>query len=866
MHSYNASTFCATISILACTHAPASAQESSHNLAPSQTRATTQANTSAKSVLVQQLVRRPTLGATPNPMLTHVRAQDDFTPVQASLAVGGVPTPFNYATGLEPEQGFAPGHISGQGNGPYPEPWGVRTSTPMSANEAHIDLANPSTGLQHARVSYDPALPTPPPPPPPPQAYFRGDFVTDARIPQNASSLPNVLAPVTIVLDLAITTDLSYLSSVYQLVPQSRSEGLITASMQFWFDGRITMIDDDAVCGVGLFCALGTWDTTGGYKSLVLQFDPCNGFLCSGGANAGSPCSASSDCPGGECRGQIRYYYDGQPRFTGTIHSARTLDQFLLFSDNGSFGHADFDNLVITTEASCDCDGNLVADVIDIADGAVDDCNKNGVPDTCDLASGTSQDCNSSSIPDECESPADCQPNGVSDICDLVDGTSIDCNANDIPDECDIADETSVDCNANGTPDECEADTGLAQNQCAVAHKVCPGSIHSGTTAGTTPDGSASCGLSGATPDVWYRYVPESNGILTISLCGSSYDTVLSVHSGCPGLSANQLACNDDSCGTQSTVTLNVARGTEYKIRVSGYSGSTGAFQMSLAGPKCSGDCNANGIPDECDIETQESDDCDSNTVPDDCQLTTEMLSEGFTTVPGLTALGWQIINRSQPTGTTSWFQGDSSVFAAHSGASNTYAGANYNSTGSTGTISTWLLSPVLTLADATTVSFYTRTIASSQWPDRLEVRLSLAGSSTDVGTTATSVGTFTMLLAEINPNLAGGGYPTTWTQYQLPLIGVGAPQQGRLAFRYFVTDGGINGANSNYIGIDSLTIISNEDLNGNGVLDFCEETAQIPAVSTWGIVILLLGVAAAGTCVLRRVDMNQGTASHPVA
>ena len=107
------------------------------------------------------------------------------------------------------------------------------------------------------------------------------------------------------------------------------------------------------------------------------------------------------------------------------------------------------------------------------------------------------------------------------------------------------------------------------------------------------------------------------SGQLSVSLCGSSYDTVLSVHlDGCPATTQTQLVCNDDSCGLQSQVGLQVVGGQTYLIRVSGFSGGKGAFQMVLDGPPVfSSDCNGNGIPDECEP------DCNGNGVPDDCDI-----------------------------------------------------------------------------------------------------------------------------------------------------------------------------------------------------------------------------------------------------
>jgi hypothetical protein len=50
-----------------------------------------------------------------------------------------------------------------------------------------------------------------------------------------------------------------------------------------------------------------------------------------------------------------------------------------------------------------DCNGNGVADDVDIAERTSEDCNANGVPDECDIAAGDSDDLNANGVPDECE-------------------------------------------------------------------------------------------------------------------------------------------------------------------------------------------------------------------------------------------------------------------------------------------------------------------------------------------------------------------------------------------------------------------------------------------------------------------------------
>ncbi len=128
-----------------------------------------------------------------------------------------------------------------------------------------------------------------------------------------------------------------------------------------------------------------------------------------------------------------------------------------------------------------------------------------------------------------------------------------------------------------------------ANNSCANALVYAPGASTSGTTASATNDGSAGCGLSTTAPDVWFQMFATCTGRLRVDTCGSSFDTVLSVHPACPGTSANQIACNDDhgsgvgGCGgiRDSALEFNAVGGTTYLIRVSGYNGASGAFSLN---------------------------------------------------------------------------------------------------------------------------------------------------------------------------------------------------------------------------------------------------------------------------------------------
>jgi len=116
-----------------------------------------------------------------------------------------------------------------------------------------------------------------------------------------------------------------------------------------------------------------------------------------------------------------------------------------------------------------------------------------------------------------------------------------------------------------------------------------------GTTHPASVDGSATLGNSNA-PDVWYIYTPSCTGYATIDTCGSICDTVVSIHTGCPGTIANQIAIDDDACGNlDSRLTFNCVANQQYIVRVAAYSLATSdAFFIRAActpGPPVNNAC-----------------------------------------------------------------------------------------------------------------------------------------------------------------------------------------------------------------------------------------------------------------------------------
>jgi hypothetical protein len=180
---------------------------------------------------------------------------------------------------------------------------------------------------------------------------------------------------------------------------------------------------------------------------------------------------------------------------------------------------------------------------------------------------------------------------------------------------------------------------------------------------------------------------------------------------------------------------------------------------------------------------------------------------EGFEDISLLPGDGWVIQNNSNPEGSASWFQGNPNVFESVSGPPNAYIGVNFNSTAGVGTISNWLVTPHVVLQNGTELTFWTRTGAGSIYPDRLQVRMSTEGASSDVGIGDEDTGDFTELLLDINPDLQQGGYPEGWASIAVVVEGLDEATSGRFAFRYYVHGGGPSGDNSNYIGIDEVSV-----------------------------------------------------------
>jgi hypothetical protein len=89
--------------------------------------------------------------------------------------------------------------------------------------------------------------------------------------------------------------------------------------------------------------------------------------------------------------------------------------------------------------------------------------------------------------------------------------------------------------------------------------------------------------------DLWYRFTAECSGNLTVSTCGTAFDTKIGAYAACPSGPGQLLACSDDDggCNLGSQFTMPVVGGNTYLIRVGGFNAAQGAGTLTLSGLNC---------------------------------------------------------------------------------------------------------------------------------------------------------------------------------------------------------------------------------------------------------------------------------------
>ncbi len=125
----------------------------------------------------------------------------------------------------------------------------------------------------------------------------------------------------------------------------------------------------------------------------------------------------------------------------------------------------------------------------------------------------------------------------------------------------------------------------LPNDNCLSPVDVGLGLIPFDTSGATTGVLSTSC--ADVTDDIWYRFSPAVTSVYRLSLCASSFDTVIALFEDtgiCPP--TNPVDCDDDSCGPQSEVETQLEAGTDYLIQVGSpfpLPGGVGQLEIELS-------------------------------------------------------------------------------------------------------------------------------------------------------------------------------------------------------------------------------------------------------------------------------------------
>jgi len=94
---------------------------------------------------------------------------------------------------------------------------------------------------------------------------------------------------------------------------------------------------------------------------------------------------------------------------------------------------------------------------------------------------------------------------------------------------------------------------------------VLAGGVFRGNTEGMAADYTATCGFNAGSPDATYRFELDARTHVEASLEGSSYNTVLHLHTGTCN-PPDQLACNDNNLGSESFIAMDLDDGTYFLV------------------------------------------------------------------------------------------------------------------------------------------------------------------------------------------------------------------------------------------------------------------------------------------------------------
>ena len=127
-----------------------------------------------------------------------------------------------------------------------------------------------------------------------------------------------------------------------------------------------------------------------------------------------------------------------------------------------------------------------------------------------------------------------------------------------------------------------EVEPPVSKDNCANARQIGDVTDMPFDTTNASFDG---WGLCMSSPNIWFCYTASCTGEVTVSLAGSSYDTMLAVYEGCECYPTTNdlIECNDDTSSSyQSEVTFAAVAGNQYLIEIGGYASLTGQGVLNI--------------------------------------------------------------------------------------------------------------------------------------------------------------------------------------------------------------------------------------------------------------------------------------------
>ena len=107
-----------------------------------------------------------------------------------------------------------------------------------------------------------------------------------------------------------------------------------------------------------------------------------------------------------------------------------------------------------------------------------------------------------------------------------------------------------------------------------------------GSVVGRTFEATAEPGEPGGLNSIWYKWKPWTNGPVTFTTAGSTFDTLLCVYTGGSVTSLVTVACNDnDGASATSLVTFEANPTNDYRIMVAGAANQVGKVRLNWTHP-----------------------------------------------------------------------------------------------------------------------------------------------------------------------------------------------------------------------------------------------------------------------------------------